>query len=152
MPPAQVRVANASWPSSGRLHPWMKARTGLALDPGTRSLRFGAAVNWGNLTEPTADPLAEHYDCSLAVDDPQARWGCSPSPAPSSRLDAAASVPPPPPRSAVWPLPSTTVRHYAADVDGPVNVSELAVHFGYDEEIYGNVTLRAISGYPIWQR
>jgi hypothetical protein len=59
---------------------------------------------------------------------------------------------PPAARQPLWPLSSTTVRYYNPATDGPVDMEQLTIHFAEGIEHYPNLSLRAISGYPIWQR
>jgi hypothetical protein len=173
IPPEQIRIANDSW-TSKRPHPWQKVSRGLVYNQTAGDLSVFLAMNYGNATAPTSDPAAEHFECRLRVhtdkgasdngaaseDGNGSSWSCvgvksraaPAAPAvPAAPAAAPASKTWPPPSLPIIPLSSTTVRHYTPN-DGAVDLRHISILYVHTAFASGEVSLRPLSSYPIWQR
>lgn len=113
-------------------------------------------MNNGSLTEPTADDNADHFACTLDLDDfPSSHWSCS-----ARSMAAQADEPQhqesreavwPPPSSPIFSLSNTSVRYFRPE-DGPVDLTRIGVVYMEAAATFGNVSLRGCSAYPMWLR
>eukprot|EP01052_Picozoa_sp_SAG31_P026420 SAG31_NODE_2392_length_5797_cov_6.901369_5_plen_881_part_00 len=171
IPVTQQRVGNSTF-CSHKLHHYMRYDRPLSVS--SSSLSFGMKVDYGVNIPPTVNPSSEAYDCGAALPSGDALpvWSCT---AREELTDTAAQSVDASPTTAtssgnlsfreVWPIKTTFVRFYRQE-DGDVALNETQVLYTSVRHhvcsmtdwstnmscTFGNVSLLANAGYPMWQR